>query len=270
MWTIAHIYLNIVHNLNVAHLEIVPDNRKERTHARKRERFLGAAGRVIAHEGLGGLTMQALADELDCAVGTVYSYYPSKTALVGALQAQAVATLEASLRTARGSWDEFLEDRDIDEELMSLVYLEAFSAFYAAASVVLADEIELVGMLMTERRVDGSDGSDEVLAVLRRWLALPTALLDEACRLDVLEYGDDTGRALRWMCALRGVVSLERLSKVDRHLFRVNHHARELTFDLLVGWGADRADVEIAGSHVEELAALGPMAPPPEGPGFDV
>lgn len=261
----------MVHTLNVAHLEIVPDNRKERTYARKRERFLGAASRVIGREGLARLTMQALADELDCAVGTVYSYYPSKASLVAGLQAQAVTTLEASLRTARHSWDSFLEDREFEDDLLVLIGLEAFSAFYAAASVVLADEVELVGMLMTEgTEQPASDDTQAAVAALRRWLAVPAGLLDDACKLDVLEYGDNTGRALRWLCALRGVVALEKLARMDRHLFRVNHHARELTFDLLVGWGADRADVEVAGSHVEELAALGPMAPPPEGPGFDV
>ena len=57
---------------------------------------------------------------------------------------------------------------------------------------------------------------------------------------------------------------VDNLAALDRHLFRAQHLGRALTADLLVGWGADRADVEVAASHVERLTALGPMAPPPE------
>ena len=84
-----------------------------------------------------------------------------------------------------------------------------------------------------------------------------------AVEAGVLDPGDPLERALRWLAALNGVLLLDNLAPLDRHLFRAPHLARALTADLLVGWGASRADVEVAASHVERLAALGPMAPPP-------
>ena len=57
---------------------------------------------------------------------------------------------------------------------------------------------------------------------------------------------------------------MTRVLVVDDEPRIVSFVARALTADLLVGWGADRADVEVAASQVERLTALGPMAPPPE------
>ena len=66
------------------------------------------------------------------------------------------------------------------------------------------------------------------------------------------------------MASLNAVLLVEHLAPLDRHLFRAADHARTLTADLLVGWGAERAEVEVAAAQVERLAVLGPMAPPPE------
>lgn len=247
----------------------MPDDRRERAREQRRARVLAAAGRLIDRDGLTGITMQALADELDCAVGTIYGSFPSKAALLAALQQRAVDTLFASYRTARDGWEVALEDDELDPELTVLVHLAAFGAFFAAASVVFADEFALQRALLGERSdVTSRAEVHEAMPVLLRLLEAPRALLDRGVELEVLTAGDDLERALRWIAALDGVLLLDALAPVDRHLFRAHHHARALTADLLVGWGAERSDVEVAASHVDRLAALGPLAPPPEGPGF--
>jgi len=260
----------MVHTLNMVHLRVVADDRRERAREEKRQRYLAAAMRILEREGLAGITMQALADELDCAVGTVYTYFPSKAALVAALQQRAIDALYASYRTGREAWDDVLAADDLEPGLAVLVQLVAFGGFFAAASVVLADEFTLQRGLLTERPVASSrEEVRRAMPVLLRLLEVPRGLLDEATALGVLEPGDQLERALRWVAALDGVLLLDALAPIDRHLFRAQHHARCLTGDLLVGWGADRADVETAGSHVDRLAALGPLAPPPSGPGWD-
>ncbi|WP_208028553.1 helix-turn-helix domain-containing protein [Rhabdothermincola sediminis] len=252
-------------------LQVVPDDRRERARDRKRRRFLAAAGRVIDERGLAGLTMQAVAEELDCAVGTIYTYFDSKAALLAALQAEAVETLVASYRTAAASWDPVLDEGEgLDPGLRALVHLQAFGAFFCAASVVLADEFHLQRLLLSERP-PGSSAVDQrrPMAVLERLFEIPRSLVDAAVACDVLEPGDTLERVVRWLAALDGVLLLDALAGVDRHLFRGQHHGRALTADLLVGWGADRADVEVAASHVDRLAAVGPLAPPPHGPGYE-
>jgi AcrR family transcriptional regulator len=256
--------------LNVVQLTVVSDDRRERARDEKRQRFLGAASRVIDEHGLAGLTMQAVAEQLDCAVGTIYTYFRSKAALLAALQEAAVDTLLASYRTARETWDAALEDEDLDDELSVLVHLQAFGAFFCAASVVFGDEFELQRLLLTERPPGVSPAElRETMPVIVRLTEMPRELLDAGVQAAVLEDGDNLERVVRWLAALDGVLLLDQLSGVDRHLFRAQHHGRALTADLLTGWGADRAEVEVAASHVDRLAALGPLAPPPSGPGFD-
>jgi len=259
--------MNMVHTLNMLHLKVVPDDRRERTREAKRLRILDAAGAVIDRDGLAGVTMQAVADQLDCAVGTLYTAFDSKAALLAALQAEAVGTLEESYRTARAGWLEHLDAEAVEPELGVLVELAAYGGFVAAAGVVFRDEVALVRALLGEAAATAApldrESAREQLPVVHRLLDPPTARLADAVALEVQRAGDPTARALVWVSSLYGVLRLERLAPLDRHLFRTTALARALTEDLLVGWGASRPDVEVASTWVEQLAARGPLAPPP-------
>lgn len=260
--------LKMVQHLSRAHLSVVPDDRRERSREKKRAAILRAADALIAEEGLRGITMQRVADRLDCAVGTLYLYFPSKAALVAGLQGEAIDTLRASFESAQPLIDTYLAESDLDEDLVALVRLVAFGAHWVSAAVVFADEFELQRALLSEKvPLDAEDAVRDVVPVLQRLLGHPMALLHAGVSRGVLTAGDDQARALVWVAALNGVLLLEALAPVDRHLFRSNHLARQLTHDLLRGWGALSEDVDVAIAHVERLAALGPLAPPPEGPG---
>jgi AcrR family transcriptional regulator len=264
--------MNVVHTLNVVHsppphLRVVPDDRRERTREAKRRRILEAAQAVLERDGLPGITMQAVADQLDCAVGTLYTAFPSKAALLVSLRAQAVDLLRASFATARPSWEEALADDDLPPRLGALTLLAGFGGFWAAASVVWADEFTLQRELLSEPvGLLGAGAVKEVMPLLHRLLDQPTSLLAEAEAVGALDRGDTTERALTWIAALNGVLLLDHLAPVDRHLFRATHLVRRLTEDLLVGWGAERGEAEVATSHVERLAVQGPLAPPPDVP----
>ncbi|HEY5155484.1 MAG TPA: TetR/AcrR family transcriptional regulator [Acidimicrobiales bacterium] len=245
-------------------LTVVSDDRRARARAARRQRYLDAAGRIIDRDGLSGVTMQAVADELDCAIGTIYTYFPSKAALLAGLQQEAVESLRASYQSARHHWDAYLDTEPIDDDLVQLVQLLAFGGFWIAASVVFADEFHLQRLLLSEPvTADESEETRQALPVLHALLATPRDLLVAAAEAGAVDPGEPTERVLRWVAALNGVLLLDNLGPLDRHLFRAPHLARALTADLLVGWGASRPDVEVAASQVERLAALGPMAPPP-------
>ncbi|HEY6532936.1 MAG TPA: TetR/AcrR family transcriptional regulator, partial [Acidimicrobiales bacterium] len=124
----------------------MPDDRRERTRQAKRARILVAAGGVIDRAGLDGLTMQAVATELDCAVGTLYTAFASKSEMVAALQSEAVGTLDASLRASRAIWE--AELAQLEPELAVLVQLVGYAGFVGAAAVVFPDETNLVRSLL--------------------------------------------------------------------------------------------------------------------------
>jgi AcrR family transcriptional regulator len=259
----------VVQNLSRPHLTVVPDDRRERSRDKKRRAILVAADDLIAESGLSGVTMQGVADRLDCAVGTIYLYFDSKAALIGALQGEAVAMLRASYETARRGWQEPLGELGLDPARTSLVQLCAYGAFWISASVVFADEFHLQRALLTEPATPDLDRTSAAAATIRLLLDHPTALIRGAVDDGALVAGDAEERAVILVSAIDGVLLLEHVAPVDRHLFRSHHLGRRLVHDLLCGWGADRDEVEVAAGHVERLAAAGPMAPPPDSPGFD-
>ncbi len=58
--------------------------RSERRRNRQRQRLIDAARQIIARKGLAGLTVQDVTEEADMAVGSFYTYFPNKDALIEA------------------------------------------------------------------------------------------------------------------------------------------------------------------------------------------
>ena len=67
-----------------------------------RERILDAAGRLIENDGLEGLSMRRLAQELDVWPMSVYRYFQDKDALLDALAGTAVESVAAP--RSEGDW----------------------------------------------------------------------------------------------------------------------------------------------------------------------
>ncbi len=67
--------------------------RRERVRAMMREEILEAARRIVQDRGFEGLAMRALGREVGVTAPTLYDYFPSKEAVVGALHLQGIALL---------------------------------------------------------------------------------------------------------------------------------------------------------------------------------
>ena len=67
---------------------------------RKRQEYIDTAIRIVLNGGLEALTMQALAREMGAAVGTAYTYFASKSALVAELQVLAIGRLTSTYADA--------------------------------------------------------------------------------------------------------------------------------------------------------------------------
>ncbi len=59
-------------------------SRSERRRHRRRQRLIDAARTIIAQKGLVSLTVQDVTEEADMAVGSFYTYFPNKQALIEA------------------------------------------------------------------------------------------------------------------------------------------------------------------------------------------
>jgi AcrR family transcriptional regulator len=244
--------------------------RRERNRLARHRSFLRTAMSIVGTEGLDGLTMARLADDLDCAVGTVYTYFPSKGALVAAVQREAIEKIGASYLVIRAETDRLIGERGPGPVVAALARAVGLGRFWAAAPETFPEEAHLLQLLMTDpREVLGPDeGAANVPSALRH-LDQGRAILDQAVEVGALRPGEPWARVVSWVAAVNGVAQTSRLAVYDQQLFEGRGLADQLNVDLLRGWGADEAALAEAVALVDELAARGPLAPPvadpPEG-----
>lgn len=225
--------------------------------------FLATAKRIVAAEGLDALTMQRLAAELDCAVGTAYTYFPSKSALVAEVQADAIERLAGSYLLFRTRFDAEAAD-GATPRVAALAHVVGFGRFAVAIFETFPEEARLLQLLMAEPSnpaVADEDLSRVVPSAMHLLDHAGTALA-RAAVLGALEDGDAMERAVRLLAALNGVLLLDRLVRVDAELFDGTRHAVELIGDMLRGWGADPDELGAANERIDALAVRGPLAPP--------
>ena len=99
--------------------------------------YLATALRIATEDGLDALTMQRLAAEVDAAIGTVYTYFPSKGALLAEVQREAIDRLIASYAMLRADVDARVADAD--PAVATVTHLVAFARFNGCQTVRLDD-----------------------------------------------------------------------------------------------------------------------------------
>jgi AcrR family transcriptional regulator len=228
--------------------------------------------RIVGTDGLDGLTMArlALADELDCAVGTVYTYFPSKGALVAAVQREAIEKVGASYLVIRSDTDRLIDERGPGPVVAALTRAVGMGRFWSAAPDTFPEEAHLLQLLMSDRReVLGPEEGATNLPSAMRHLDQARAILDQAVEVGALRAADPWARVISWVAAINGVAQTSRLAVYDDQLFEGRRLADQLNLDLIRGWGAPADALAAGAALVDELAARGPLAPPvadpPEG-----
>lgn len=231
-------------------------DRRSRSREARRASFLAAARALVDEGGVEAITIKAVADRVDCAVGTLYSSFASKSALVAALQADAIGRLG----TADAHAAEVLDAHDLaglDVDTAALARLVSFGRATIAAERVLPDDYRL------QQRLLGSRGDYEavdlavVVPAAFAVLARPEQLLREAVALGLLDAGDAFDRTITWVAAINGVLALATI-QLPGEGFKAAELADRLQLDLLVGWGANPANLIVAAAHVplERMAIL--------------
>ena len=217
---------------------------------------------IAGREGIRGLTMQRLADEVDAAVGTVYTYFPSKGALVAELQRESIERLTASYHITRDRSDAILAEWG-HPEAVAVARMAVFGRFWVATVDTLPHESAFLHALISE--------PEEFVPPEEHHRAMPAALalLDEArsgvvaaSDLGVIVVDDAMDVVIRWAAALTGVLLTSNLAPLNPRAFDGRRLARVLQHDLLTGWGAPVDLLERAEAHVAALELGGPLAPP--------
>jgi AcrR family transcriptional regulator len=237
--------------------------RRERNRLERHAAFLASAKAVVAAEGLDALTMQRLATELDCAVGTAYTYFPSKSALVAELQRDAVEAITRSYAGFLTRFDGEVAGGGATGKVVALAHLVGFGRFWIATFETHAEEAKLLQLLMAEPGRSVIDDVDvgRVLPAAGRLLDHARSAFERAADLGALRPGDAMERTVVLAATLNGLLLLDRLARVDPDLFDGRRLAAATTADLLRAWGAPAGPLADAVSRIDTLATAGPLAP---------
>ena len=225
--------------------------------------LLLAATEIIATEGVEGLTMQAVADNVGCAVGTIYTYFESKSALLSALQLAAIQTLLDTFTTSAESWERAISKADLDPVTAALVRLVAIGQMLVAAGDIHEREFDLLQMLIsTPADLTTDSDRQEVIPLALELLDTVRQLIDHANSVGALSLpssDSSVSRAIRWAGGINGALLVSNVgieaNRKNPPLFDGQALALSLAQDLLVSWGAPLDDLESANIFVDDLIA---------------
>lgn len=226
--------------------------------------FRASAARIIATDGLSSLTMQRVADEVGCAIGSLYRYFPSKDALIAELQREAIDRVGTSFLLSQSHLTQLLERRGIDDPaVVALARVVTATRFWIAAETVFPQEIELSRRTFTdpavtiERRDVG-----RVVPAGMRLLEQASALIDGAVDAGALRPAANLDRAVIVIAGTTGVLMTTSLGRWNLDLFDGRRLATRMARDLFVSWGADPAHLDAVEDLVAALSEHDRLVPP--------
>lgn len=240
-----------------------PTDRRARKRAARRDHLLDVALDLVDGHGVDGLTMAALAEAADYAPASLYTYFPSRSALVAAVQERALHVLAQVGRASVASWDEALTSADEPEPVRQLARLLAFAELFLAAPERYRREFRLQQQLLVTPGVEDVADAGAVVPAAMAVLAVPQGLLAEAARAGALRPDDPVAdplhapvdpafaRTIAWVVAMNGALLVDGL--VIGLATTGAALGRQLTDALLVAWGADPDHLDAARPLARDL-----------------
>lgn len=203
---------------------------------RRRREYVDTAIRMVLNGGLESLTMQALAREMDAAVGTAYTYFASKSALVAELE---VIALQRTLWAFEDVLPRWLDELgSLDDRSDAEARLLALGDFGVRAPVEISDEYRLQQLVLTDggRAVIPAD-QEVVLEAASDWSKVFASSVTGGVETGAIEAGAAERHAV-----LGGLISgLALYRNLPNHAgLDVAAITRATLVDVLVSWGGDR------------------------------
>ena len=226
---------------------VAPTDRRTRKREERRSRLLDLAADLVERDGIDGVTMTALAEVADYAPASLYTYFPSRSALLAALQQRALATLADVGMSSLDAWRAQLTGDDAALDALTLLW--AFSDLFVAAPQRHPREFRLQQQLLVTPGVEEAGDAAAVVPAAMVVLDLPRRLLAEAAVAGALEtpppaddpvgapIDGDLLRTFAWVAALNGALMIDGLTTGAPSTGAAL--GSELTATLLRGWGAE-------------------------------
>ncbi len=220
-------------------------SRRERRRAARLQSMLDAAMQIALTEGLEKLTIAHLARKLDAAVGALYRYFPSKDALLAAMQRQAIDGLSADLCTAFREAEIVLKGSTRRGACLARAVLIA-PAYIADAYRHPGRHRLIDTWVSSPSPLLSDEEASSVNESLAPILAQAVDLLERAVVDKVLYAGDNFARAHVLWAAAHGLDHFRKRDRIQPKNMQVPMLMDETLRCLLVGWGAERAAAQEA------------------------
>ena len=215
-------------------------DRRGRKRAARRDALLDLAGDLVAAGGVHALTMTSLAQAADYAPASLYTYFPSRSALIATLQEQALLRLAAAARTAVERWDDDLRavGTGTDDPGGALARLWAFNDLLVRAPAEHPRDFALQQELLVAVDAETDDDAARVVPSAMAVLDVPRTLLLRAAGAGAItnEADEQVGRTLAWVAAINGALLAGRVR--SGLAVGPTSLAESISRSMLVGWGA--------------------------------
>jgi AcrR family transcriptional regulator len=214
---------------------------------RRSRAILSTALDILTTDGHEALTMQRIADTLECGVATIYRLFPSKDALIGELQLDALALLRESWEAGLDHLDQTMHAAAMAERDSALTRALAAGWFWVAAERRFPHEVEMSRRVVVDRATEVPEA--QAVRILTACLDLferGRACLDAAVHAGALAPGDGGERGVVLVSTIFGIAVTIGDARWDLPVMDRDRLAREAVAGHLVTWGAAREAVEAA------------------------
>ncbi len=229
--------MNVIHFVNVVH-EFVPHARRRED---KTEALLDAAMGLLAREGLEAMTLQRVARELGLVTTAIYRYFPSKDALLAALQRRAVRAIHAHFTGVLGALERRLSGLRLSPETAALAPILAAARAYVQLPRSQPEAFRLVAVLLGDPRpLIADEEALRTAPLVAAFLADVHALFERAVAARALgrEHGPERRTLILWS-TLHGLTQLEKLRRLSPDSPDAESLADAAASALLRGFGAE-------------------------------
>ena len=231
--------------------------RRQRKRQARQAQMLDAAMKIVVNKGLDALTIARLARSLDAAVGAIYRYFPSKAALLVALQIQAIELFHEDMRGASDRISAQLIERGHDPETSSsgaLCRIFMVLNTYISDAERAPDRHRLIDQLMSTPVPLLNEAELEVVGrSLGPILGFVSELLDKASAIGALSAGDSAQRTHVLWASLHGLDHFRKRDRFEPPNLQVKALTEATATALLLGWGAPRDALEAAADLWQEI-----------------
>lgn len=232
--------------MNMIHTLVKP-SRRERHRAEKSQAILDCAFKLTQEQGLDGLTMPRLASELDCAVGALYRYYPSKQALIAAMQVHVLGLFTQQQQQQQLNCLEWAIRQQISPAINSLLQILARAESYQDLQVAYPLEFHLLALTIgTPHQWVGDTEEKSVMVAAAPLLTETVKLFQGATQSRALSEGSALERAWILWLSMQGLLQSQKLLRFGILMANSRQLVRNLSTALMAGWGAKTSDITAA------------------------